>query len=92
MKDVLKLLVVAAFLLGGYIAYDQWRERHECEVLARRFAANFNSIMGTGVVDEAVSQGSQAPMLGVAGRVDDNTQVMNQLDAQCPGWREAKYG
>ena len=91
MKDFVKFLVIAAFLLGGYIAYDQWRERQECVVLARRFEVNFNSIIGTGVLDEAKRVGSQAPMLGVADRVGQNSQVMNQLDAQCPGWREGKY-
>jgi hypothetical protein len=91
MKDLLKLVVVAAVLLGGYIAYDQWRERQECVVLARRFAVNFNSIIGTGVIDEAKREGSQAPMLGVADRVAQNSDVMNQLDAKCPGWREGKY-
>lgn len=91
MKDFIKLLAVAAFLLGGYIAYDQWQEREECEVLARRFEVNFNSIMGTGVVEEAQRVGNQSPMLGVADKVADNSDLMNQLDAQCVGWREGEY-
>jgi len=91
MKDFIKLFAVAAFLLAGYIAYDQWQERQECVVLARQFEVNFHSIVATGVVEEAKRVEDQSPMLGVADRVSDNSKVMNRLDAQCPGWREQKY-
>lgn len=91
MKDVVSLLLVAAFLLGGYIAYDQWREREECVVLARRFEVNLKSVLTSGVIQEAKRVGNQSPMLGVADRVAENSQVMNQLDAECPGSREGKY-
>lgn len=91
MKDFIKLLLVAAFLLGGYIAYDQWRGRDECAVLVRQFEGNFKSVMGSGVLEEAQQDGTQLPMVGVADKVADNSQLMNQLDAQCIGWREGKY-
>lgn len=91
MKDFIKLLLVAAFLLGGYIAYDQWRGQNDCAVLARQFEINLKSVIGSGVIEEAEQEGTQLPMIGVADKVADNTQLMNQLDAQCIGWREGKY-
>lgn len=89
----------AVILIGGYVAYQEWREndQHEkqCAAMKRLFMSNMNSL--TGPVDSAIAEsmkrGDRSPMgepsivAGVAG----NQVVMNTLDAQCPGWAQKQY-
>ena len=94
MKDLAKIVVLSALLLGGYIAYDQWRERQQCVTLKRQFFANMNEMMGPAEAAIAESQrvGNQSPMGSLATRVEENRLVMNRLNAECPGWQTGRYG
>jgi hypothetical protein len=91
------IIVAAIILLGGYIAYDQWRQRDqhssECATLKRQFSNNMDSMIGP--TEQAIAEskrvGNQAPMLSIADRVAENQRVMNRLNVECPGWQAGKY-
>jgi hypothetical protein len=87
----------ALILIGGYVAYDHWketnREDRECAALKRSFVSNMNSMMGP--ADTAIAEsnriGNQSPMGSLAGNVAANQAVMDALNARCPGWQEKQY-
>jgi hypothetical protein len=87
----------AAILVGGYVAYDRWKEadRHdrECAALKRSFMGNWNAMSGS--IDSAIGtaqrEGNQSAILGVAGSVAANQVVMDTLNAKCPGWETKQY-
>jgi hypothetical protein len=91
------IIIAALILLGGYIAYDQWRQHDqhsgECATLKRQFTGNMNSMIGpvNSAIDESKREGNQIPMLSVADRVQENQRVMNRLNVECPDWQAGKY-
>ena len=87
----------AAVLIGGYVAYDHWREGNrqdrECAAMKRSFVNNMNAMAGP--TDAAVAEsnrvGNQSPMASLTGAVMANQVVMDRLNAQCPGWQTKQY-
>lgn len=91
------IIIAALILLGGYIAYDQWRQHDQrsngCTILKRQFTENMNAMAGPteSAIEESKRVGSQMPMLSLAGKVEENQRVMNRLNVECPGWQSGKY-
>lgn len=87
----------AMVLIGGYVAYDQWRSANErdkeCAALKRSFLGNMNRMAGPAdqAIADAKRQRSLAPMESLAGSVAANKVVMDTLDDQCPGWVTKQY-
>ena len=90
-------VAAAIILIGGYVAYQEWKEgdlqTDNCARLKRAFQANMDAMMGPAqsAIEESKKVGNQSPMAGLAGDVAANQQVMNQLNAECPGWETASY-
>jgi hypothetical protein len=52
-----------------------------------------NAMMGPAesAIAESKRVGNQVPMDSLAGQVGANQLVLNQLNAECPGWETASY-
>ncbi len=85
-------VVAALILVGGFIAYNEWketdRESEECARLKALFESNTQSLLGTGAVKESKRAGNQSPMGSIAGDVAANGIVLDRLNAECPGWMD----
>ena len=87
----------AVILIGGYVGYQEWKEGDQkteaCANLKRAFNSNMDSMMGPAESAIAASKkaGNQAPMGSLADSVAANQLVLNQLNAECPGWEKANY-
>ncbi len=85
----------ALILVGGYIAYQEYNKRssHDgmCASLKRQFENNLNDITGSGAIEQSLKEGSQAPMAQLGPAVAANQQVMETLNAECPGWQTRQY-
>jgi hypothetical protein len=90
-------VAAAVILIGGYVAYQEWKEgdvkTENCARLKRAFQSNMNAMMGPAesAIAESKRVGNQVPMDSLAGQVGANQLVLNQLNAECPGWETASY-
>lgn len=90
-------VAAAVILVAGYIGYDQWRagsrEQGECANLKRQFESNMDAMRAP--TEDAIRRSREAgnllPMGDMAGSVTANQEVLDRLNAECPGWIEGAY-